>query len=89
MLEGVGCSHPGVLPHLAPEAFCTGLGDSAINFELHVGTDDSAARFRTRSELSVAAYHAVLAAGMSFPFPQREVRLLPGGPENPGATVRE
>ncbi|MGZ3493954.1 MAG: hypothetical protein ACXWM6_04540 [Thermodesulfobacteriota bacterium] len=31
---------------------------------------------QTRSELAVALYDAVHEAGMSFPFPQREVRLL-------------
>jgi len=29
-----------------------------------------------RSELAVAVFDAVRAAGMTFPFPQREVRLL-------------
>ena len=29
-----------------------------------------------RSDLNAAIYDAVKAAGMSFPFPQREVRLL-------------
>jgi small-conductance mechanosensitive channel len=30
-----------------------------------------------RSDLASAVYEAVIAAGLSFPFPQREVRLLP------------
>lgn len=29
-----------------------------------------------RSELGTAVYDAVYAAGMAFPFPQREVRIL-------------
>jgi hypothetical protein len=29
-----------------------------------------------RSDLASAVYEAVIAAGLSFPFPQREVRLL-------------
>jgi small-conductance mechanosensitive channel len=29
-----------------------------------------------QSELDAAVYHAAQAAGMSFPFPQREARLL-------------
>jgi potassium efflux system protein len=32
--------------------------------------------YQGRSELAVAIFDAVHAAGMSFPFPQREVRLL-------------
>ncbi len=38
-----------------------------------------------RSQLATAVYDAGCAAGMSFPFPQREVRLLRDAPaaENP------
>lgn len=60
-------------------------GDSSINFELRAWTD-YAVWIQVQSELTVAVYDAVYAAGLTFPFPQREVRLLsdpdpgPGGP---------
>jgi small-conductance mechanosensitive channel len=51
-------------------------GDSSINFELRAWTDQFGTWRTIRSELASAVYDAVYAAGMSFPFPQREVRVL-------------
>jgi small-conductance mechanosensitive channel len=53
-----------------------GYGDSSINFELRAWTDQPALSTQIRSDLTVAIYSAVKEAGMSFPFPQREVRVL-------------
>lgn len=39
-------------------------------------TDQSSDHVQIRSNLNAAVYDVVQAAGMSFPFPQREVRLL-------------
>jgi small-conductance mechanosensitive channel len=75
LLEGVARDHPGVLPEPPPRCLFVGYGDSAINFELRVWADYDAAS-GVSSELAAAVYDAVNAAGLSFPFPQREVRLL-------------
>jgi small-conductance mechanosensitive channel len=53
-----------------------GYGDSSINFELRVWPGQFSQTAQVRSDLASAVYDAVNAAGMSFPFPQREVRLL-------------
>jgi potassium-dependent mechanosensitive channel len=76
MLEAVARAHPQVLQFPAPKAYFTGFGDSSINFELRAWTDQFDQWFQIRSELAMAVYDAGHAAGMSFPFPQREVRLL-------------
>ncbi len=76
MLEMVAQAHPRVLRQPAPRAFFTGFGDSSINFELRAWTDQFDQWFSIRSELAAAVYDAGQAAGISFPFPQREVRLL-------------
>jgi small-conductance mechanosensitive channel len=76
MLETVAQGHPRVLRQPAPRAFFTGFGDSSINFELRAWTDQFDQWFQIRSELAAAVYYAGQAAGISFPFPQREVRLL-------------
>jgi potassium efflux system protein len=76
MLETVAQTHPQVLQQPAPRAFFTGFGDSSINFELRAWTDQFDQWFQIRSELAAAVYDAGPAAGISFPFPQREVRLL-------------
>jgi small-conductance mechanosensitive channel len=57
-----------------------GYGDSSIDFELRAWTERHFDYNRVRSELNAAIYDAVKASGMSFPFPQREVRLLNDGP---------
>jgi potassium efflux system protein len=79
-LEAVAQAHPQVLRQPPPRAFFTSFGDSSINFELRAWTDQFDQWFQIRSELAGALYDAVHAAGMSFPFPQREVRLVRDGP---------
>jgi potassium-dependent mechanosensitive channel len=76
LLEQVAADHPDVLSTPPPRAFFTGFGDSSINFELRAWTGDFEKWYQIRSELAMAVYDAGYAAGMSFPFPQREVRLL-------------
>ena len=76
LLQDVAHQHPDILDSPAAVCFMTGYGDSGINFELRAWTDHSLNWFQIRSDLAVAIYQAVTAADMSFPFPQREVRLL-------------
>jgi small-conductance mechanosensitive channel len=76
LLERVARAHPQVLPEPPPRAFFTGYGDSAINFTLFAWPDHFNHWGQVKSDLTAAVYEAVLAAGMSFPFPQREVRVL-------------
>ena len=49
--------------------------DSHLDFDLRIWTDQYADWSKIRSEVAVAVHDAVQAAGMSFPFPQREVLL--------------
>jgi small-conductance mechanosensitive channel len=76
VMETVARAHPKVLQHPPPQCLFVGYGDSSINFELRAWTDQFEKWAQTRSELAVALYDAVHEAGMTFPFPQREVRLL-------------
>ena len=76
VLEKVANAHPHVLDDPPPRGLFTGFGDSSINFELRAWTDQFDDWPQIRSELAVAVFDAVRAAGMTFPFPQREVRLL-------------
>jgi potassium-dependent mechanosensitive channel len=76
ILVSVANAHPQVLKNPAPEAFFLSYGDSSINFELRAWTDQSSPATQIRSDLASVVYGAVIAAGLSFPFPQREVRLL-------------
>jgi len=75
LLEGVARAHPKVLQNPAPRCLFISYGDSCINFELRAWTEYTNSQ-QVHSDLTVAIYDAVYAAGLSFPFPQREVRLL-------------
>jgi len=59
-----------------PQVFFVGFGDNSINFELRAWTDQFTDWGKIKSELTVAVYDAVQAAGMAFPLSQHEVRLL-------------
>ena len=87
VLEAAGRAHPKVLGHPPPKALLSGYGDSSINFELRVWTDQFDDWSTIRSDLAVALYDALQEAGMQFPFPQREVRLL-HDPEAVSAAVQ-
>ncbi len=76
LLENVAQANAGVIDYPAPQGLIVGYGDSSINYELRAWTDKFDNWVRIRSEIAIAVYHAVAAAGISFPFPQREVRLL-------------
>ncbi len=75
LLEGVAKAHPQVLQNPAPRCLFMSYGDSSINFELRAWTEYSNSQ-QVHSDLTVAIYEAVYAAGMSFPSPQRDVRIL-------------
>ncbi len=69
-------AHSAVLKNPPPVGIFMGYGDSSINFELRAWTDEFRNWRVVRSDLASAVYDAVRSAGMSFPFPQREVRVL-------------
>jgi small-conductance mechanosensitive channel len=69
--------HPRVLADPAPDALLLGFGDNGINLELRVWIEDpERARVNVQSEINLALWHDLRAAGMSFPFPQRDVRIV-------------
>jgi small-conductance mechanosensitive channel len=87
LMETVAKANPSVLKYPPPQGFFVGYGDSSINFELRAWTDQFGNWFQIRSELAVALYDAVGGAdGITFPFPQREVRLLPDPEAVPKST---
>lgn len=75
LLESVARAHPKVLPQPGPRALFMGYGDSSINFELRAWVEFANWQ-QVHSDLTVAVYDAVYAAGMTFPFPQRDVHIV-------------
>lgn len=79
VLLGVAAAHPGVLAHPAPVVLFEAFGESAMQFKLGVWTTDYVARPAAfRSELNFALWHALKAAGIAFPYPQRDLHLRGG-----------
>jgi small-conductance mechanosensitive channel len=76
VIESAASGHPRILNDPPPQALFLGFGNSSIDFELRAWTSSFLDWNKVRSDLAVAVYDAVRAAGFSFPFPQREVRLL-------------
>jgi small-conductance mechanosensitive channel len=69
--------HPRVLTDPPPDAVLMSFGDNGINLELRIWIEDPAhARGNVQSEINLALWHDLRAAGMSFPFPQRDVRII-------------
>ncbi len=76
LLEKTAQANSAVLENPPPQALFLGYGNSSIDFELRAWTNQYRCWAVVRSELASAVYDAVQAAGMAFPFPQREVRIL-------------
>jgi len=88
MIE-VGRDHPKALKHPAPELFFIGFGDSALNFELAVWTEEmtfSPRRFR--SELNYAIENKLRENNIEIPFPQRDLHLRSGSFALPKAQAK-
>jgi small-conductance mechanosensitive channel len=73
LLEEVVRSHPDVVPHPEPVVLFRGFGDSSLDFEIRAFTE--ADWMVVTSELAVATSEALEAAGITIPFPQRDLHL--------------
>ena len=80
LLEGVAREHPQILKVPPPQAVFVAFADSAITFELRAWTDRFERWPAISTELAIAVYAAIRAAGMKIPFAQHEVRLIQDAP---------
>lgn len=95
ILLKIASEHPGVLKNQPgvspPRAFFVEFGDSALLFELRCFIRQIDRKFEIKSDINIAIDAAFRAAGISIPFPQRDVHLYPAAaPEQaaPAAAVR-
>ena len=65
----------GIAPDRAPDIGIEGFGDSSINIGYRVWVPTTAYH-RTRYALNLKVFHALKAAQINIPFPQREVHLV-------------
>jgi len=94
ILSDVACKSEGVMKDPAPIAMFQGFGDSSLDFRLRFWTSEFDRWLLVRSEIAVAVNAALGEAGITIPFPQRDVHLrsldfdipaAPGGESAPPA----
>jgi len=74
-LLNVAKGHESVLESPAPEVRFLEFGDSSLNFELLVWIDQPSEKFIIQSQLNFGIDAAFRQAGISIPFPQRDINL--------------
>ena len=81
VLLEVAAEHPSVLKDPPPSIFFDSFGDSSLNFELGLWTQEMAqAPRRFRSEINFAIERKLRENQIEIPFPQRVVHLRPSPP---------
>ena len=75
LLTEVGSKHPDVLADPAPDALFVGFGDSALNFQLRAWTSNFRRWPNIKSELTLGINAVLRDAGISIPFPQRDLHI--------------
>lgn len=79
LLLEVALENPKVLKEPPPDLFFVGFGDSSLNFELAVWTEEMTAKPRLfRSELNYAVERKLREHQIEVPFPQRDLHLRSG-----------
>ena len=79
ILEEVACTHSEVITDgraPAPRALFMGFGDSSLDFELRCRINRIDRRFSVLSDLNFAIDAAFRKAGISIPFPQRDLHIV-------------
>jgi small-conductance mechanosensitive channel len=78
-LTAAGAAHPATLSDPAPTVFLDKFGDSSIDFELVVWSNEKASRPRSyRSELNFLIEKHLRESGIEIPFPQRDLHIRSG-----------
>lgn len=79
VLMEIAANDPHVLKTPEPALFFDGFGDSSLNFELAVWTQELASSPRRfRSQINFAIDRALRAHGIEIPFPQRDLHIRSG-----------
>jgi small-conductance mechanosensitive channel len=75
ILEGVARSHSEILADPQPESLFRGFGDSSLDFELRAWTESPRGWLPIQSDLAVGINRALADAGITIPFPQRDLHV--------------
>jgi small-conductance mechanosensitive channel len=82
VLTAVGLKHPEVINDPPPDTLFIGFGDSALNFQLRAWTGAFKRWQAVKSELTLGMNAALRDAGISIPFPQRDLYIKSVAPES-------
>ena len=81
LMERAALDHPRINAKPAPVGRVVGFGDNGIDLELRFWIDDPQdGVVNVRSDLYLAIWDAFCAAGISIPYPQRELRMTHAAP---------
>ena len=75
ILRNVAKGDPSVLKDPPAQVFFVAHGDSSLDFEVRVFTDDPDQRFAVRDRLNGAINRALTENGIEIPFPQRDIHI--------------
>lgn len=75
LLTKVALDNERVVDDPAPAVFCTGLGDSRIDFELRVFVKDPLEIMSLIHEINLAMTRTLGEAGIRIPFPQQDIHV--------------
>ena len=92
ILEGVSREHPEVIidgSAPAPRALFMGFGDSSLDFELRVRIHRIDRRFSVHSDINFLIDAAFREAGITIPFPQRDLHVISYPDETPPEVATE
>jgi len=81
ILREKALAQQGVLADPAPMTLFLGFGESSLDFELRAWTDRFDDWAAIRSQLVLSIHDALAAAGITIPFPQRDLHLRSVEPE--------
>jgi len=80
-LLAVARGHADVIDHPPPQVLFQGFGESSLDFLVRVWTGSDYDRtLAIRSELALATHHSLAEAGITVPFPQRDLHLASVSP---------
>ncbi len=75
ILAGIAVRHPEVMDNPSPQTLFLGFGDSSLDFELRCWTGEFRKFRRIKSDLIVGIEAALGEAGITIPFPQRDLHI--------------